>query len=45
MFDPVTRDPLTPSQLIPNLAIKQAVEAFLDKHGWAYKDILTKSFL
>ncbi|CAJ1921003.1 unnamed protein product [Sphenostylis stenocarpa] len=43
-FDPVTRGPLEPSQLIPNLAIKQAVEAFLDKHGWAYKDILTKGF-
>ncbi|RDY11867.1 E3 ubiquitin-protein ligase CHIP, partial [Mucuna pruriens] len=32
MFDPVTRDPLDPSQLIPNLAIKEAVQAFLDKH-------------
>ncbi|XP_059660057.1 E3 ubiquitin-protein ligase CHIP isoform X2 [Cornus florida] len=24
-------------KLIPNLAIKEAVQAFLDKHGWAYK--------
>ncbi|KAJ0112287.1 hypothetical protein Patl1_01508 [Pistacia atlantica] len=29
--------PLDQSQLIPNLAIKEAVHAFLDKHGWAYK--------
>ncbi|KAJ4829277.1 hypothetical protein Tsubulata_025786 [Turnera subulata] len=36
-FDPVTREPLSPSQLVPNLAIKEAVQAFLDKHGWAYR--------
>uniref|UniRef100_A0A7N0UGP5 E3 ubiquitin-protein ligase CHIP n=1 Tax=Kalanchoe fedtschenkoi TaxID=63787 RepID=A0A7N0UGP5_KALFE len=36
-FDPVTREPLYPSQLIPNLAVKEAVQAFLDQHGWAYR--------
>ncbi|KAG5514846.1 hypothetical protein RHGRI_036033 [Rhododendron griersonianum] len=36
-FDPITREPLHLNQLIPNLAIKEAVQAFLDKHGWAYK--------
>lgn len=36
-FDPITRETLFPSQLIPNLAIKEAVEAYLEKHGWAYK--------
>ncbi|GKD18681.1 E3 ubiquitin protein ligase CHIP-like protein [Tanacetum coccineum] len=36
-FDPITRETLLPSQLIPNLAIKEAVEAYLEKHGWAYK--------
>ncbi|KAE9460817.1 hypothetical protein C3L33_07246, partial [Rhododendron williamsianum] len=36
-FDPITREPLHLYQLIPNLAIKEAVQAFLDKHGWAYK--------
>ncbi|KAL7201143.1 hypothetical protein ACSBR1_032951 [Camellia fascicularis] len=36
-FDPITREPLSESQLIPNLAIKEAVQAFLGKHGWAYK--------
>lgn len=35
-FDPITRKPLYESQLIPNMAIKAAVQAFLDKHGWAY---------
>ncbi|XP_011024585.1 PREDICTED: E3 ubiquitin-protein ligase CHIP [Populus euphratica] len=36
-FDPITREHLEPSQLVPNLAIKEAVHAYLDKHGWAYK--------
>ncbi|XP_076956629.1 E3 ubiquitin-protein ligase CHIP-like isoform X2 [Bidens hawaiensis] len=36
-FDPITRESLHPSQLVPNLAIKEAVEAYLEKHGWAYK--------
>ncbi|XVE72691.1 hypothetical protein DITRI_Ditri11bG0059100 [Diplodiscus trichospermus] len=36
-FDPITREPLDQSQLIPNLVIKEAVQAYLDKHGWAYK--------
>ncbi|KAJ8899513.1 hypothetical protein K2173_018487 [Erythroxylum novogranatense] len=36
-FDPITREALHESQLVPNLAIKEAVQAYLDKHGWAYK--------
>nr|ADE76424.1 unknown [Picea sitchensis] len=36
-FDPITREPLKPEQLVPNLAIKEAVQDFLGKHGWAYK--------
>ncbi|CAI9776592.1 unnamed protein product [Fraxinus pennsylvanica] len=36
-FDPVSREPLYSSQLVPNLAIKEAVRAFLETHGWAYK--------
>ncbi|KAG8387247.1 hypothetical protein BUALT_Bualt02G0001600 [Buddleja alternifolia] len=36
-FDPITRESLYPSQLVPNLAIKEAVRAYLEKHGWAYK--------
>ncbi|ERM99800.1 hypothetical protein AMTR_s00099p00157650 [Amborella trichopoda] len=36
-FDPVTREPLNQHQLVPNLAIKEAVRAYLDEHGWAYK--------
>ncbi|XP_059296049.1 E3 ubiquitin-protein ligase CHIP isoform X2 [Lycium ferocissimum] len=36
-FDPVTRESLKESQLVPNFAIKEAVHAFLDKHGWAYR--------
>ncbi|GMI73481.1 CARBOXYL TERMINUS OF HSC70-INTERACTING PROTEIN, carboxyl terminus of HSC70-interacting protein [Hibiscus trionum] len=36
-FDPITRERLDQSQLVPNLAIKEAVQAYLDTHGWAYK--------
>ncbi|GMH30967.1 hypothetical protein Nepgr_032810 [Nepenthes gracilis] len=36
-FDPTTREPLDQDQLIPNVAVKEAVQAYLDKHGWAYK--------
>nr|XP_043637579.1 E3 ubiquitin-protein ligase CHIP-like [Erigeron canadensis] len=36
-FDPITRQPLYPSQLVQNLAMKEAVQAFLENHGWAYR--------
>ncbi|KAH6814421.1 carboxyl terminus of HSC70-interacting protein [Perilla frutescens var. frutescens] len=36
-FDPITRETLFPSQLVPNLAIKEAVRAYLEVHGWAYR--------
>ncbi|CAM0870747.1 unnamed protein product [Alopecurus aequalis] len=36
-FDPVTRAPLEEHQLVPNLAIKKAVQAYLKEHGWVYK--------
>ncbi|KAL6576777.1 hypothetical protein OROMI_011053 [Orobanche minor] len=36
-FDPITRESLHPSQLVPNLALKEAVRVYLDEHGWAYK--------
>ncbi|XP_039133098.1 E3 ubiquitin-protein ligase CHIP-like [Dioscorea cayenensis subsp. rotundata] len=35
-FDPLTRVPLEQHQLTPNLGIKEAVQAFLNVHGWAY---------
>lgn len=36
-FDPLTRATLYPNQVVPNLALKEAVQAFLAEHGWAYK--------
>lgn len=36
-FDPITREGLYEYQLIPNLAIKEAVQSFLENHGWAYR--------
>lgn len=35
-FDPLTRAPLQPNQLISNLSVKEAVRAYLLEHGWAY---------
>jgi len=33
--DPLTREPLYPSDLRPNIALKQACDAFLKENGWA----------
>ncbi|KAM4598194.1 E3 ubiquitin-protein ligase CHIP-like isoform 1-T2 [Polymixia lowei] len=33
-FDPVTRTPLTQDQLIPNLAMKEVIDAFIMENGW-----------
>uniref|UniRef100_A0A3P8S8V4 E3 ubiquitin-protein ligase CHIP n=1 Tax=Amphiprion percula TaxID=161767 RepID=A0A3P8S8V4_AMPPE len=33
-FDPVTRTPLTQDQLIPNLAMKEVIDAFIVENGW-----------
>jgi len=35
-FDPVTRRPLEAHQCIPNLALKEAAQTFLQDHPWAY---------
>lgn len=34
-FDPITREPLTVDQLIPNLAMKEVLDAFLAENEWA----------
>ncbi|CAK7206624.1 hypothetical protein SEUCBS139899_009424 [Sporothrix eucalyptigena] len=33
--DPLTREPLMPDDLRPNLALRAACDEFLDKNGWA----------
>ncbi|KAI6085739.1 U-box-domain-containing protein [Hypoxylon rubiginosum] len=33
--DPITREPLTPKELRPNLQLKEACAEFLEKNGWA----------
>lgn len=33
-FDPVTRQELTQDQLIPNLAMKEVVDAFAAQNDW-----------
>lgn len=34
-FDPVTRQELTASDLIPNLAISEVIDNFIEENGWA----------
>jgi len=34
-FDPVTRTHLTQDQLIPNLAMKEVIDSFLEENPWA----------
>lgn len=34
-FDPVTRTDLTSEQLIPNLAMKEVIDNFLEENPWA----------
>ncbi|KAI8811049.1 Stub1 protein [Cladochytrium replicatum] len=34
-FDPLSRKHLTEKDLIPNLALKEAIDDFLEKNGWA----------
>ncbi|KAJ3300579.1 hypothetical protein HK104_009914 [Borealophlyctis nickersoniae] len=34
-FDPLSRKPMTEADLIPNLSLKEAIDDFLDKNGWA----------
>lgn len=36
-FDPVTRATLGEKDLSPNLALKEAVQCYLEEHGWAYR--------
>ena len=36
-FDPVTRRTLEPSQLVPNLALKEAISCYLELNPWAYE--------
>ncbi|CAM6103943.1 unnamed protein product [Calypogeia fissa] len=36
-FDPMNRAPLQPEQIVPNLALKEALQSYLNDHGWAYK--------
>ncbi|KAF2357537.1 U box domain [Trinorchestia longiramus] len=35
-FDPITRTPLTVDMLVPNLAIKEVVDVFLEENEWAH---------
>lgn len=38
LFDPSTREEMTPDELIPNNAIEAAINAFLEANGWSVED-------
>ena len=38
-FDPLTRRALEPHQLVSNLALKEAINAYLRDHPWAYEGV------
>lgn len=37
-FDPITREALTASQLIPNIALRNATLQYLEEHPWAWSE-------
>ena len=39
-FDPVTRRSMEAHNLVSNLAIKEAIGAYLESHPWAYESAL-----
>ena len=39
-FDPISRQPLTMDQVVPNLALKAAIEVYVRDHPWAYECVL-----
>ena len=36
-FDPVTRRALATSALVPNLGLREAINAYLEQNPWAYE--------
>jgi len=39
-FDPITREPLRPEQLVPNVNLRIAAHTWLSNHAWAFGDIV-----
>ena len=39
-FDPITREPLRPDQLVPNVNLRIAAHTWLSNHAWAFGDIV-----
>ncbi len=37
-FDPITREAMTASQLIPNVALRNATLQYLEEHPWAWSE-------
>lgn len=39
-FDPVSRKPCSPSDVVQNLALRAATQNYLDEHPWAWKECM-----
>lgn len=37
-FDPITREAMTASQVIPNVALRNATLQYLEEHPWAWAE-------
>lgn len=37
-FDPISRSPMTESDAIPNVALRNATQHYLDEHPWAWHE-------
>ncbi len=37
-FDPITREAMTASQMVPNIALRNATLQYLEEHPWAWAE-------
>mmetsp|Transcript_32566 Transcript_32566/g.92349 ORF Transcript_32566/g.92349 Transcript_32566/m.92349 type:complete len:328 (-) Transcript_32566:313-1296(-) len=40
LFDPVTRQPMGPGQVVPNSGLRSATHQYLDDHPWAWEECM-----
>jgi STIP1 family protein 1 len=39
-FDPISRSPMTESDVTPNVALRNATQHYLDEHPWAWQECI-----
>ncbi|KAG2491535.1 hypothetical protein HYH03_010106 [Edaphochlamys debaryana] len=38
-FDPITRQPMTEAQVVPNVSLRAAIELYLEEHPWGWGEV------